>query len=54
MLQISAFSFSPVTLKFSIHNLFETRVLLKILDIEFPYKRSYFEPFCLPAKSDKR
>ena len=45
-----AFSSSLVTLKFSIHNIFETRALLKIFDAEFPYKLSYFEPLCLPAK----
>ena len=50
MPQILASSFSIVTLKFSIHNFFETRVLLKIFDIEFPYKCSYFEQLCLPTK----
>ena len=25
-------------------------VLLKIFDAEFPYKLSYFEPLCLPAR----
>ena len=49
MPQILAFSSSLVTLKFSIHNFFKTRVLLKILDAEFPYKLSFFEPLCLPA-----
>ena len=38
MSQILAFSFSLVTLKFSIRNVFKTRVLLKIFDAEFPYK----------------
>ena len=51
MPQILEFSSSLITLKFSKHNVFETRMLFKIFDIEFPYKRSYFEPFCLPAKS---
>ena len=50
MPQILSFSSSVVTLKFSIHNLFKTAVLLKIFDAEFPYKCSYFEPLCLPAK----
>ena len=50
MPKILAFSSSLVTLKFSVHNIFETRVLLKIFDAEFPYKLSYFEPLCLPAK----
>ena len=50
MPHIFAFSFSLVTLKFSIHNVFKTRVLLKISDIEFPNKCSYLEPFYLPAK----
>ena len=50
MPQILAFSSSLVTLKFSVHNFFETRVLLKIFDAEFPYKLSYFEPLCLLAK----
>ena len=40
-----AFSFSlTATLKFSVHNFFKTRVLLKIFDAEFPFKLSYFEP----------
>ena len=44
--------FRSRNIKFSIHNVFDTRVLLKIFDIEFPYKCvcSYFEQFCLPAK----
>ena len=50
MPQILEFSFSFITLKLSNHNVFETRMLLKIFDTELPYKRSYFEPFCLPAK----
>ena len=50
MPKILAFSCSLVTLKFSAHNIFETRVLLKIFDAEFRYKLSYFEPLCLPAK----
>ena len=50
MSKIFAFSSSVVTLKFSVHDIFETRVLLKIFDAEFPYKLSYFEPLCLPAK----
>ena len=50
MSKIFAFSSSIVTLKFSVHDVFETRVLLKIFDAEFPYKLSYFEPLCLPAK----
>ena len=41
MPQILAFNFSLVTLKFSIHSFFLKLVLLKIFDIEFPYKRSY-------------
>ena len=36
--KIWAFSSSLVTLKFSIHNDFKTRVLLEISDAEFPYK----------------
>ena len=49
--QILLFSFSRVTLKFSFRNtFFKTRLLLKIFDAEFPYKRSYFEPLCRPAK----
>ena len=43
--QILAFSFSLVTLKFSVHNFF-----VRIFDAEFPYRRSYLEPLCLPAK----
>ena len=44
-IQIVAFSSSLMaTLKFSVHNFFKTRVLLKIFDAEFPYKLSYFEP----------
>ena len=50
MPKILAFSSSLVTLKFSVHNIFETRVLLKIFDAEFPHKLSHFEPLCLPAK----
>ena len=50
MSQTLAFSSSLETLKFSAHNTFETRLLLKIFDAEFPYKLSYFEPLCLPAK----
>ena len=50
MPQILEFSFSFITLKFSNHNVFETRMLLKIFDIQLPYKRSYFKPFSLPAK----
>ena len=46
MPKLLAFRFSLVTLKFSVHNLFETRVLLKIFDAEFPNKLSYFEPLC--------
>ena len=37
-----------VTLEFSFHNFLKT--IVKIFDAEFPYKRSYFEPLCLPAK----
>ena len=48
MPQTLAFSSSLITLKFSVHNIFETRVLLKIFDAKFPYKLSYFEPICLP------
>ena len=40
----AAFSFSVVTLKFSIHNFFEARVLLKLFDIEFSYKCSAIFP----------
>ena len=50
MPKIFAFISSLVTLKFSVHNFFETRVLLKILDAEFPNKLSSFEPLCLLAK----
>ena len=52
MPKISAFSSSLVALKFSVYNFYETRVLLKILEAEFPYKLSYFEPprLCLLAK----
>ena len=50
MSKILAFSSSLVTLKLSVHKIFETRVLLKIFDVEFPYKLPYFEPLCLPAK----
>ena len=50
MPQILEFSFSFITLKFSNHNIFETRMLLKIFDIQLPYKRSYFEPLSLPAR----
>ena len=39
-----------ITLKFSIHYFFKTRLLLKMFDPEFPYKHPYLEPFCLPAK----
>ena len=50
MPQILALSSSLEILKFSFHNFFKTRVLLKIFDAEFPYKLSYFEPLCLLAK----
>ena len=50
MPHILAFSSSLATLKFSIHNVFQTRMLLTIFDAECPYKLSYFEPLCLPAK----
>ena len=51
MPQIWAFGFSLGALKFSIHNILETRVLLlNIFDIEFLYKSSHFEPFCLTTK----
>ena len=43
-------SFSLVTLEFSVHNNFKTRMLLEIFDAEFPYKLSYFEPLCLLNK----
>ena len=46
MPQILVFSFSLVTLEFSIHNFFKTRMLLEILDAEFPYKLSDFESLC--------
>ena len=46
MPQILVFGFSLVTLEFSIHNFFKTRMLLEIFDAEFPYKLSYFEPLC--------
>ena len=36
-------------LKFSIYNIFKTRVLIKMFHAEFPYKLSYFEPLCLLA-----
>ena len=58
MPKILVFSSSLVTLKFSVHNFFETGVLLKIFDAEFPYKLSYVEPLCLlnklAAKTMKR
>ena len=50
MPQILAFYSSLVTLKFSFRNFFKTRVLLKIFNAEFPYKRSYFEPLCFSAR----
>ena len=50
MPQIWVFSFSFVTLEFSIHNFFKTRMLLEIFGAEFPYKLSYFEPLCLLNK----
>ena len=50
MPQTLAFNSSLETFKFSVHNTFETRLLLKIFDAEFPNKLSYFEPLCLPAK----
>ena len=50
MPQTLAISSSLKTLRFSVHSTFETRLLLKIFDAEFPYKLSYFEPLCLPAK----
>ena len=45
-----ALSSSLVLLKFSVHNFFETKVLLKIFEAEFPYKLSYFVPFCQLTK----
>ena len=58
MPQILVFSFPLVTLEFSIHNIFKTRILLEIFDADFPYKLSYFEPLCLlnkmAAKTVKR
>ena len=51
MPQILVFSFPLVTLEFSIHNLFKTRMLLEIFDAEFPYKLFYFEPLCLLNKT---
>ena len=52
------FSFSLVTLEFSIRNFFKTRMLLEIFDAEFPYKFSYFESLCqlnkMAAKTVKR
>ena len=50
MPQTLAFSSPLKTLKFSVHNTFETRLFIKIFDAEFPNKLSYFEPLCLPAK----
>ena len=50
MPQTLAFSSSLKTLKFSVHNTFETRLFIKIFDAEFPNKLSYFEPLCLPTK----
>ena len=47
--KIWAFSSSLVILRFSAHNFFEARVLLKIFDAEFPYKLSY--SLCLLAKA---
>ena len=49
-LKILAFSSSLVTLKFSFHNSFKTRVLLKIFDTKFSYKLSYLKHLCLLAK----
>ena len=58
MPQIWVFSFPLVTLEFSIHNFFETRMLLDIFDAKLPYKLSYFVPLCLlnkmAAKTMKR
>ena len=50
MPQILVFSFPLVTVEFSIHNFFKTRMLLEIFDAESPYKLSYFEPLCLLNK----
>ena len=50
MPQILVFSFSLVTLEFSIHNFLKPRILLEIFDAEFPYKLSHFEPLCLLNK----
>ena len=50
MHQILVFSFSFVTIEFSIHNSFKPRILLKVFDAKFPYKRSNFEPLYPPAK----
>ena len=49
MPEILAFSFSLVTLKFSIQNFLKTKVLLKTFDTEFANKRSliYSQPFCM-------
>ena len=50
--QILVFSFFLITLEFSIHNFFKTKMLLdlEIFDAEFPYKLSYFESLCLLNK----
>ena len=48
---ILAFGSSLETLKFSVHNTFETRLVLKIFDAEFPYKLSLFRA-TLPTRQD--
>ena len=37
--KILAISSSVISLKFSVHNFYETRVLLKIFGAEFPYRK---------------
>ena len=43
--------FLIVELKFSLHSFFKTRVLFKIFDTEFPYKRSFFRA-TLPSRQN--
>ena len=58
MPQTLVFGFYLLTLEFSIHDCFKTRMLLEIFDAQFSYKLSYFEPLCLlnkmAAKTVKR
>ena len=50
MPKILVFSSSFITLKFSIHNDFKTRVLLKIFHAKFPYKLLFWAT--LPTRQD--